>query len=377
MAIISYGRLDKKLILILLFTIVREGYSIIMNYVPEDYHYFRIDYFNDDLGCNFAGIIMIILFKKKQNQKDKDKRSFKYLIILFFLIAVKTSYEQIYHYAVNYNQDYNYYKILNAVNGIEIILISFATFLIFKYKYYIHHIITMIIYCILGFSIDIIIGNFTDISYDYIYFFIIFIISEVLLYCYIKYLMDKIFYHYSEIMLYYGLFSVIIKILIYSGFIIYEYKNNIEGIAQKVKTYFTETNVFVIIFFEFFYMIIDGVIYWVLLILILYYLRPNYLIIDDQITNYTDYIIFGDDKNRFYTLIPFVLQILLMIFYFEILEFNYCGLNKNTAKNIQIREEKETEGRNSDASLIELNSQYYVKEDKLKINDDEEDKDEN
>ena len=220
----------------------------------------------------------------------------------------------------------------------------------------------MIIYCILGFSIDIIIGNFTDISYDYIYFFIIFIISEVLLYCYIKYLMDKIFYHYSEIMLYYGLFSLIIKILIYSGFIIYEYKNNIEGIAQKVKTYFTETNVFVIIFFEFFYMIIDGIIYWVLLILILYYLRPNYLIIDDQITNYTDYIIFGDDKNRFYTLIPFVLQILLMIFYFEILEFNYCGLNKNTAKNIQIREERESEDRNSDASLIELNSQYYLKD---------------
>lgn len=377
MAIISYGRLDKKLILILLFTIAREGYSIIMYYVPEDYHYSRIDYFNDDLGCTFAGVITIILFKKKQNPKDKDKRSFKYLIILFFLMAVKTSYEQIYHYAVNYNQDYNYYKILNAVNGIEIILISFATFLIFKYKYYIHHIITMIIYCILGFSIDIIIGNFTDISYDYIYFFIIFIISEVLLYCYIKYLMDKIFYHYSEIMLYYGLFSVIIKILIYSGFIIYEYKNNIEGIAQRVKTYFTETNVFVIIFFEFFYMIIDGIIYWVLLILILYYLRPNYLIIDDQITNYTDYIIFGDDKNRFYTIIPFVLQILLMIFYFEILEFNYCGLNKNTAKNIQIREEKETEGRNSDASLIELNSQYYVKEDKLKINDDDEEKEEN
>ena len=375
MAIISYGRLDKKLILILLFTILREVYTIIMDNAPDDYHYFRLDALSEDLGYALAGIIMYLIFKKKKNPKEKDKRSFKYLIILFCLIAIKSSYEHVYHYAIHYNQNYIYYRILNAVNGIEIILMSVATFLIFKYKYYIHHIITMIIYCILGFSIDIIIGNFTDISYDYIYFFIIFIISEVLLYCYIKYLMDKIFYHYSEIILYYGVFSVIIKILIYSGFIIYEYKNNIEGIAQRVKTYFTETNVFVIIFFEFFYMIIDGIIYWVLLILILYYLRPNYLIIDDQITNYTDYIIFCDNENKFYTLIPFVIQILLMIFYFEILEFNYCGLSKNTAKNIQIREENESAGRNSEASLIELNSQYYVKEDKLKINDDEEEKD--
>ena len=376
MAIISYGRLDKKLILILLFTIIREVYTIIIEYVPDDYHYFRLDYFNDDLGCTLAGIIMIILFKKKQNTKDKDKRSFKYLIILFFLIVVKTSYEQIYHYAIHFNPKYNYYKILNAVNGIEIILISFATFLIFKYKYYIHHIITMIIYCILGFSIDIILGNFKDISYDYIYFFIIFIIIEVLIYCYIKYLMDKIFYHYSEIILYYGLCSVIIKIIIYSGIIIYEYKNNIEGMAQILKTYFTETNIFVIIFFQFFYMIIDGVVYYILLVQILYYLRPNYLIIDDEITNYSDDL-FGDNENRFYTLIPFVLQILLMLFYFEILEFNYCGLNKNTAKNIQIREEKESGDRNSEASLIELNAQYYVKEDKLKINDDEEQNDDN
>ena len=224
MSIISYGRLDKKLILILLFTILREVYTIIMDNAPDDYHYFRLDALSEDLGYALAGIIMYLIFKKKKNPKEKDKRSFKYLIILFCLIAIKSSYEHVYHYAIHYNQNYNYYRILNAVNGIEIILMSVATFLIFKYKYYLHHIITMIIYCILGFSIDIILGNFKDISYDYVYFFIIFIISEVLIYCFIKYMMDKIYYHYTEVLLYHGIFSVIIKILIYSGFIIYEYE---------------------------------------------------------------------------------------------------------------------------------------------------------
>ena len=170
-------------------------------------------------------------------------------------------------------------------------------------------------------------------------------------------MMDKIYYHYTEVLLYYGIFSVIIKILIYSGFIIYEYENNIEDMLPRLKTYFTETNVWVIIFFQFLYMIIDGFIYCILLVQILYYLRPNYLIIDDEITNYSGDL-FGDNENRFYTLIPFLLQILLMLFYFEILEFNYCDLNKNTAKNIEIREENESKNRTSDASIIELNSQY-------------------
>ena len=371
MAIISYGRLDKKLILILLFTILREVYTIIMDNAPDDYHYFRLDALSEDLGYALAGIIMYLIFKKKKNPKEKDKRSFKYLIILFCLIAVKSCYEHVYHYAIHYNQNYVYYRILNAVNGIEIILMSVATFLIFKYKYYLHHIITMIIYCILGFSIDIILGNFKDISYDYVYFFIIFIISEVLIYCHIKYMMDKIYYHYTEVLLYYGIFSVIIKILIYSGYIIYEYENNIEDMLPRLKTYFTETNIWVIIFFQFLYMIIDGFIYCILLVQILYYLRPNYLIIDDEITNYSGDL-FGDNENRFYTLIPFLLQIFLMLFYFEILEFNYCDLNKNTAKNIEIREENESKDRDSDASIIELNSQYILNEDKMKINDERE-----
>ena len=50
---------------------------------------------------------------------------------------------------------------------------------------------------------------------------------------------------------------------------------------------------------------------------------------------------------------------LILLFYYEILEFNFLGLNKNTAKSIQMREGNDEESRET-ISEIELGDQYYV-----------------
>ena len=83
------------------------------------------------------------------------------------------------------------------------------TFVLLKYKYYIHHIISMIIYCSLGIASDFILGNFTILKYNYIIFHILNIIVEAFLMCYIKYLMDKCYYDYTETLIYYGLIGLI------------------------------------------------------------------------------------------------------------------------------------------------------------------------
>ena len=101
---------------------------------------------------------------------------------------------------------------------------SYATFLILKYKYYTHHIITLIIYCILGLGIDLIFGSFTNIEYIFIYFFIVYIINEVLMYYFLKYMMDKLYYHYTEIILYHGIIRLIQKSFIFSGWALYGIK---------------------------------------------------------------------------------------------------------------------------------------------------------
>ena len=377
MAFISYGRIDRKLFLILLFTIVREV-NIIADYeAPEHSYNSHFSALQEDLSTIIAGILINIFFKQKQNKYYKDKRNFKYIIILFFLVVVKSGYERVYSYVIRrvYNEYsyYRYYAILNATNGIEIILMSYATSLILKYKYYIHHYITMFIYCILGIIIDIILGSFTTIGYDYVYCFIIFIINEVLIYCYLKYMMDKLYYPITQIILYYGIIGFIVKILIYTGIAIYEYENGIDGMLLGIKTYFTETNVSVIIFFQIIYLFITDALFYVLMILIMYYLRPNYMIVVDEIINYSEIIFYDGNKNKFYTLIPFVLQILALIFYFEFLELNFCNLNINTAKNIQIREGSELESRTSNLSIIELEDQYYINNNENKGNSEGED----
>ena len=100
------------------------------------------------------------------------------------------------------------------------------------------------------------------------------------------------------------------------------------------------------------------------------------MIVDDEINVYSDIIFYQDNQNKYYTLIPFVLQILALLFYFEILEFNFCNLNKNTAKNIQIREEEESKERQSVSSGIDINNEYFLDENGFNPND-ESDIDEN
>ena len=257
MAIISFGRIDKKLNIIAILAIVRLINLIISNEVPGEYSIDILCSINEEMGPIIIAIIMIFLFKQKEKKKNANNKSMKYIVFLCILRLVKCSYEKVFPYIITDNH-YRFNSILITINGLEIIMITYGTFILLKYKYYIHHMISMLIYCALAISIDSILGNFTKINYKYVYIYIIFIINEVLLFCYLKYMMDKLYYHYSEVILYWGIIGLILKIIIFSGMIIYERKNNIEGIIFGLKAYFKEINIATIIFFKFFYYIIYG-----------------------------------------------------------------------------------------------------------------------
>ena len=49
-------------------------------------------------------------------------------------------------------------------------------------------------------------------------------------------------------------------------------------------------------------------------------------------------LITNEGFDRWIVLIFSVIQFLSLLFYFEILEFNFCSLNENTRKNIKERE---------------------------------------
>ena len=107
----------------------------------------------------------------------------------------------------------------------------------------------------------------------------------------------------------------------------------------------------------------------------IFYLKPNHMIITDEIYVYQGLIFYKDKPNKFYTIIPFSFQIVALLFYFEILEFNFYNLNKNTVRNIKYRERQESEDRNkSIENVIELGDMYYLKYDQLMNYDEYKDK---
>ena len=79
-----------------------------------------------------------------------------------------------------------------------------------KYKYYIHHIISIIAIIIISLTIDLILGNFTHINSSIVINSILYIIGDSFLYSYCKHLMEKKYYHFMDIIFISGIFDFIL-----------------------------------------------------------------------------------------------------------------------------------------------------------------------
>ena len=66
-------------------------------------------------------------------------------------------------------------------------------------------------------------------------------------------------------------------------------------------------------------------------------LTPNYIIIGYEIGKIPSHIIETENDKRWVVLVLSVFQIISLLLYLEIIEFNFCKLNRNTKKNIERR----------------------------------------
>ena len=214
---ISFGAIDKKLLILVLCIIVNLINLIVSNEVPDNYLNDILSSLLDEVGPIIAGTILIFTLKQKQKETKDDKKSFKYIFILFLLRLGRSSYERIFPYVVT-DTTYRFNKILNTTNAIEINLTTLGTFILLKYKYHKHHIVSLIIFFVLGVTSDFIMKSYFAIKYTYFYVYIYYVIVEVSLFCYLKYMMDKLYYPYMEVLLYWGLTGLIEKLFIFSGF---------------------------------------------------------------------------------------------------------------------------------------------------------------
>ena len=382
MALIAFGRIDKKFVLVPILLVADLIELIISKKADENNKQPNkiLSVIESDISPIIFGIILYFIFKSKRSKENKAHKSFKYIIYLFLLLLARRCYDNIFDFM---DSKYKVSNLYFTDNGIKLILVTIGTSCLLKYSYYIHHSITLIINSILGIVSDCIIQNYSQIDFSYVYIYIIYLIVYIVTICYTKYMMDKLYYQYTELMIYYGIITVIIDICFFSALSIYENKNNINNsdkeendykdIFGKIYNYFHNTNPAIIIFYQILYFLLYGGIELLMEILIIYYLKPNHILLPINIYLFLNALFHKEDYRVLYILIPLCFQIFMMLLYFEILELNFCGLNKNTVKNIEYREKAEDDiyRKQSFESSLELSEQYYIENCELMNNDED------
>ena len=225
-----------------------------------------------------------------------------------------------------------------------------------KYRYFIHHIISLVIFSSISISIDFLLDgyqeNFLNKTSVQKVLEIIIILFEVLNYCYHKYMMDVLYHHYWNINTALGFF-LLISLLSYSM-----------ASFEKFTKEFENVNGWFILL-AFLINVVLGFATLLTRILTLDYHTPNHMLIAYNIMKLFIVLTQSENDNKWYSIILFVLEFFILMFYLEILEFNFCNLNKNTRRNIDLRTDEENLNKNDydsakDGSMLEYEGYLMV-----------------
>ena len=355
---IRIGQVNRKLVILILI------YSVTVIFTELNFFFSSrdtnniIDFFVSSLGEIFGGILMPYIVKNKTTIKSKKKSSKKqsvkdyFLLFIIFLIAIGT------RFLVNISTNNTLQlSILSFLQGWAIILFLILTYFFLKYKYYIHHIISLSIFCISCVLLDIILGHFSNLGLSLLYMFI-YVSFDAVIAIYLKYLMDYKYKQYWNILLAIGL------IYFLSGFIefIIQLILNKSQVLEMLKYYFTNTGVGYIILRFFVEFIFGGFFREMIKCVIIKNFSPDYILIGNQADLIFIDIYLIDEKYQYSSILLFILLIFSLLFYLEIFEYNFCDLNKNTKRNIQLRAESENFIDDTIDDKIELSAGYIVKE---------------
>ena len=209
---------------------------------------------------------------------------------------------------------------------------------------------------------DLIFGNFKNIKISSFIYSFPHLLNSLLL-CYEKYLMDKKYHSLWNIIFFIGLDYFNIYAIYFIVIIIIDPNNN--SIIRTIRIA-QRKNIIINFFFDVF---LDYYLTMLLTLIILEYFSVNHELISEGlylIVKFTILVIYYYNKIIYILfLIPAFFQIIILLFYLEILEFNFCNLNRNTKRNIMLREEEEMLLRNntnaSEISEIEIDKDLIVK----------------
>ena len=316
----------------------------------------------NNLGGNILQMLSIFIpciFKFKGKSKNSTKKctkaNFKDYFILSLIILLIIGIEILL-------QRFNKYDIIINFTYIslcfQMIFYILSSIIILKAKYYIHNIISSILFCIFSVINDLILDNFKIIEPISLLSLLPNLVDDLLC-CYMKYLIDKKYHSIWNILFFLGLFFFLFNLITFIIIIINDPYNNYIFKAMKI----TGTKYIILNFFL--DAILNQFLRMLLTLIILEYFSLNHVLISlllfrIAISIYLHELIFKFiiilvDKKYLFFLIPAFFQIISLLFYLEIFEFNFCNLNRNTKRNIMLREEEEMLLRNNtNASEIEV-----------------------
>ena len=316
----------------------------------------------NNLGGNILQMLSIFIpciFKFKGKSKNSTKKctkaNFKDYFILSLIILLIIGIEILLQRFNKYDIKINFTYISLCFQMIFYIL---SSIIILKAKYYIHNIISSILFCIFSVINDLILDNFKIIEPISLLSLLPNLVDDLLC-CYMKYLIDKKYHSIWNILFFLGLFFFLFNLITFIIIIINDPYNNYIFKAIKI----TGTKYIILNFFL--DAILNQFLRMLLTLIILEYFSLNHVLISlllfrIAISIYLHELIFKFiiilvDKKYLFFLIPAFFQIISLLFYLEILEYNFCNLNRNTRRNIMLREEEEMLLRNNtNVSEIEV-----------------------
>ena len=226
----------------------------------------------------------------------------------------------------------------------------------------------MIAFCVFCISIDLLLDNYEEGLFKQslikIIFDILAIIAEILHFCYQIYMIKNLYYNYWSMCFSLGLILFIINIISITSCLILGNPDGEKSFLNSLYYYFKEVKIGYIILNFILQTIFFGFIMCLLRMLTLTYLTVNHILISYGISKLSIILLKSAHKNKWYSIIPFIFQFLSLMFFLEVFEFNFCGLNKNTKRQIEFREETDMIMRESiNSNLADLGDYVIKKED--------------
>ena len=337
MTIISLGKIDKKLLYPVIYIIIYALIHIYNFYNESNLVIISLENFGVALG-QISIIFINCVFKPIFQRKNKIEKN--YFKDYFFLVLINILYgvSNLFGTILGEDEDGNNIYKLYINSSIEIIALTIITYFFLKYKYYLHHVISIVAIVILAIIIDIILDNYSHTSIFIWLNSIIFVTADSLIFIYYKYLIDFKYYYFMDVLLAEGIIHLGIDIVSIFLLILFQSLSDSKTIVFQFIDYYEEFGIGKMLICFFINLIFRGMLIGLLDFLIVNELTPNYVVIAFELSKIPVSIIENEGSNRWFVLILSLFQIIFLLFYLEIFEYNFCSLNKNTKRNIRGRE---------------------------------------